>query len=77
MSQRFVERLLGCGTLTIESAGERGQSVLVDVPRVDRVQTTLYELVEAQHDKHTLGDGEMREILADMREGKPLRDTTG
>ena len=76
MSQRFLERLLGCGTLTIESAGERGQSVLRDVPRVDRVQTTLYELVEAQHDKHTLGDGEMREILADMRDGKPLRDST-
>lgn len=74
MSQRFVERLLGCGTLTIESAGERGQTVLRDVPRVDQVQTKLYELVEAHHDRHTLGDGEMREILADMREGKPLRD---
>ena len=74
MHQRFLERLLGCGTLTIESAGERGQSVLKDVPRVDRVQTTLYELVEAHHDKHSLGDGEMREILADMRDGKPLRD---
>ncbi|EEP73353.1 PH domain-containing protein [Micromonospora sp. KC207] len=74
MSQRFVERLLGCGTLTIESAGERGQSVLADVPHVGKVQTKLYELVEAHHDRHSLGDGEMREILADMREGKPLRD---
>ncbi|OKI58194.1 PH domain-containing protein [Micromonospora sp. CB01531] len=74
MHQRFVERLLGCGTLTIESAGERGQSVLADVPHVDKVQTKLYELVEAHHDKHSLGDGEMREILADMREGKSLRD---
>ncbi|ROT32571.1 PH domain-containing protein [Micromonospora sp. HM5-17] len=73
MNQRFIERLLGCGTLTIESAGERGQSVLVDVPRVEKIQTTLYELVEALHDKHTLGDDEMREILADMAEGKPLR----
>jgi len=76
MNQRFVERLLGCGTLTIESAGERGQSVLHDVPDVGRVQTTLYELVEAQHDKHSLGDGEMRDMLADMQDGKPLRDTT-
>ncbi|TDC29210.1 PH domain-containing protein [Micromonospora sp. 15K316] len=74
MSQKFIERLLGAGTLTIESAGERGQSVLVDVPQVGQVQTKLYELVEEQHDKHSLGDGEMREILADMREGKPLRD---
>lgn len=74
MSQRFIERILGCGTLTIESAGERGQTVLVDIPGVERVQTTLYELVEANHDKHSLGDSEMREILADMREGKPLRE---
>lgn len=73
MNQRFVERLLGCGTLTIESAGERGQSVLVDIPGVEKVQTTLYELVEAHHDKHSLGDDEMREILADMADGKPLR----
>ena len=48
MNQRFIERLLGCGTLTIESAGERGQSVLADMPGVGQVQTTLYELVEAQ-----------------------------
>lgn len=74
MNQRFVERILGCGTLTIESAGERGQSVLVDVPRVGQVQTKLYELIEANHDKHSLGDGEMREILTDMRDGKPLGD---
>jgi uncharacterized membrane protein YdbT with pleckstrin-like domain len=69
MSQRFVERMLGCGTLTIESAGERGQSVLTDIPRVEKVQTTLYELVEADRDHHSLGDGEMREIVQSMREG--------
>jgi len=74
MSQSFGERLLGCGTLTIESAGERGQSVLTDIPGVEQVQTTLYELVETHNDKHSLGDGEMREILADMRDGKPLRE---
>jgi uncharacterized membrane protein YdbT with pleckstrin-like domain len=74
MNQHFIERLLGCGTLTIESAGERGQSVLADIPQVATVQTKLYELVEANHDKHSLGDGEMREILADAREGKPLRE---
>jgi uncharacterized membrane protein YdbT with pleckstrin-like domain len=58
MTQRFSERLLGCGTLTIESAGERGQSVLADIPRVERVQTTLYELVEADRDAHTAGDAD-------------------
>ena len=73
MSQSFLERMLGCGTLTIESAGERGQSVLVDIPGVERIQTTLYELVEANHDKHSLGDNEMRDIMQDARDGKPLR----
>lgn len=76
MNQRFSERLFGCGTLTIESAGERGQSVLHDVPGVERVQTTLYELVEAHHDKHSLGDAEVRDILADVQDGKPLRESS-
>nr|WP_230416993.1 PH domain-containing protein [Micromonospora tarapacensis] len=65
MSQRFLGRIMGYGTLTIESAGERGQSVLPDVPKVDQVQTKLYELVEAFHDRHSLGDGELREIFAE------------
>jgi uncharacterized membrane protein YdbT with pleckstrin-like domain len=41
-----IERMLGCGTLTIESAGERGQVVLDDIPRVEKTQSMLYELVE-------------------------------
>jgi uncharacterized membrane protein YdbT with pleckstrin-like domain len=52
MTQRFGERLLGCGTLTIESVGELGRSVLTSVPRVQRVQTTLYELVDAYEDEY-------------------------
>jgi uncharacterized membrane protein YdbT with pleckstrin-like domain len=71
MSQHFVERLLGCGTLTIESAGERGQTVLTDIPHVERVQTTLYELAEADHDRNSLGEDEMREIMHDSRNARP------
>lgn len=59
----FFERMLGCGTLTIESAGERGQVVLTDIPHVERIQSELYELVEADHDSHTFGDDD-REALA-------------
>ena len=43
----FVERLLGCGTLIVESAGERGQVTLSDVPHVESVQRKLYDLVES------------------------------
>jgi uncharacterized membrane protein YdbT with pleckstrin-like domain len=41
-----IERLFGSGTLVVESAGERGQVVLGDVPHVESVQRTLYQLVE-------------------------------
>ena len=67
MDQSFVERLLGCGTLTIESAGERGQSVLTDVPHVERVQTLLYELVEEDRDRSQLDREELRDVLRDER----------
>jgi len=72
MNQRFAERLLGCGTLAIESAGERGLVVLADIPDVERVQTTLYELVEAQHDRHSVGDDELRDILGEQTDGRRL-----
>lgn len=45
-SRSPVERLFGSGTLTIESAGDRGQVVLVDVPQVEGVQRDIYRLVE-------------------------------
>jgi uncharacterized membrane protein YdbT with pleckstrin-like domain len=45
-SHNLLERILGCGTLVVESAGERGQVQLTAVPKVEQVQRTLYELVE-------------------------------
>ena len=45
-SHSLVERLLGCGTLTIESGGERGQLVLTDVPDVEDVQRELCRLLD-------------------------------
>jgi uncharacterized membrane protein YdbT with pleckstrin-like domain len=68
MNQHFVERLLGTGTLVIESAGERGQQVLHDIPQVEKVQTLLYELVQADHDSSSLDEGEMREIMREHRQ---------
>lgn len=44
----FVERLLGCGTLVIESAGERGQLTFSDVPHVEQVQREVYRLMEQE-----------------------------
>jgi uncharacterized membrane protein YdbT with pleckstrin-like domain len=45
-SHTFLERLLGCGTLVVESAGERGQVTLTEVPHVEQMQRELYDLVE-------------------------------
>jgi uncharacterized membrane protein YdbT with pleckstrin-like domain len=45
-SQTLGERLFGCGTLTIDSIGDRA-AVLRSVPHVQRVQTLLYELIDA------------------------------
>jgi uncharacterized membrane protein YdbT with pleckstrin-like domain len=45
-SHSVVERMFGSGTLVIESAGERGQIMLSDVPHVEATQRELYGLVE-------------------------------
>ena len=57
----LFERMLGCGTLTVESAGERGQLVLADIPRVEYVQSTLYQLVEDDDERRSAPNpGEVR-----------------
>ena len=47
----FFERLLGCGTLVVESAGERGQVTLTDIPRVEKTQRVVYDLVDKADDQ--------------------------
>jgi uncharacterized membrane protein YdbT with pleckstrin-like domain len=41
-----IDRLLGCGTLIVESAGEHGQLVFSAIPNVEQVQATLFQLVQ-------------------------------
>ncbi|HEY5988008.1 MAG TPA: PH domain-containing protein [Streptosporangiaceae bacterium] len=45
-SHGLIDRLLGCGKLVVESAGEHGQLVLTEIPHVQKVQATLFQLVE-------------------------------
>lgn len=54
----ILERLLRCGTLVVESAGERGQLVLRDVPRVEEVQRDIYRLAESDEQRRRYGDSE-------------------
>ena len=41
-----IDRLVGSGRLIVESAGEHGQLVLNEIPQVERVQATLFQLVQ-------------------------------
>jgi len=43
-----LDRLLRCGRLVVESAGEHGQIVLTEIPQVVQVQATLFRLVESE-----------------------------
>jgi uncharacterized membrane protein YdbT with pleckstrin-like domain len=47
----LLDRILGCGTLIVESAGEHGELVLTEIPHVERVQSTLFELVERERER--------------------------
>ena len=48
----LLDRLLGCGTLVVESAGEHGELTLTEIPHVERVSSLLFQLVEDER----LGD---------------------
>jgi uncharacterized membrane protein YdbT with pleckstrin-like domain len=58
MSQTLLDRVLGCGTLKVDSIGDQ-VAVLASVPGVQRVQTLLYQLIET--DRELRGDGDDEE----------------
>jgi uncharacterized membrane protein YdbT with pleckstrin-like domain len=75
-AHNWFERILRCGTLTVESAGERGQIVLKDIPHVEDVQRDLYELVvRDQRDRLLAPDAEHRpDSSEDDVRTRPLQD---
>jgi uncharacterized membrane protein YdbT with pleckstrin-like domain len=61
-SHGLIDRMLGCGRLVVESAGEHGQLVLTEIPHVEQVQATLFQLVEDEQERlareeHSRGPG--------------------
>jgi uncharacterized membrane protein YdbT with pleckstrin-like domain len=60
MSQSPLERLLRCGTLTVDSIGDQ-VAVLAAVPHVQQVQTMLYELIDADRELHPDGEDDEQE----------------
>lgn len=73
-SHGIIDRMLGCGDLIVESAGERGQLVLDDVPRVEQVQRTLYRLSDEARDP--LGDAGYRTARLPVDDPDGLDDGT-
>jgi uncharacterized membrane protein YdbT with pleckstrin-like domain len=49
--QGLLDRVLGCGRLIVESPGEHGQLILNEIPGVQRVQATMFQLVEDEQQR--------------------------
>ena len=58
----LFERMLRCGTLTLETAAEHRQVVLPEVPQVEMVQREVYKRVETEVRRQ---GGPWREQVAD------------
>jgi uncharacterized membrane protein YdbT with pleckstrin-like domain len=56
--QSLMDRILGSGSLSIESGGESGQEHLTDVPHADQIQQTLNRLIEQNSARRGGYDGE-------------------
>ncbi|GAA3444271.1 PH domain-containing protein [Planomonospora venezuelensis] len=44
--QTLMERILGCGTLVVESAGDQGRIVLRDIPDLQNVRAELFQALD-------------------------------
>lgn len=49
----ILDRILGSGTLVVESPGEHGQLRLTEIPQVEHLQSTLFQLVEEERVRAT------------------------
>lgn len=53
----LLDRLLGCGTLVISDASTHGQVALPDIPRIERVQKDLSDLLHDLHSQDRRDEG--------------------
>ena len=51
-TQTVFERIIGCGDLSIESAGAKSRETFADIPHPSRVQNEIYRQMEAAAAKH-------------------------
>ena len=53
----LIDRLLGCGTLVISDASTHGQVALPDIPRIEKVQRDLSDLLHEIHTEDARDEG--------------------
>ena len=53
----LIDRLLGCGTLVISDASTHGQVALPDIPRIEKVQRDLSDLLHEIHSEDARDEG--------------------
>jgi uncharacterized membrane protein YdbT with pleckstrin-like domain len=68
--QTLFDRIIGAGTLQVESAGETGQTVLKNIPHSDDIQQLINKLVNDLEAGPRYGYGEPPD---DPRHTRPLR----
>jgi uncharacterized membrane protein YdbT with pleckstrin-like domain len=49
----LLDRLVGSGTLVVEAPGEHGQERLSEIPRVEFLQSRLFQLIEEERQRVT------------------------
>ena len=56
-ASHLIDRLLGCGTLVISDASTHGQVALPDIPRIEKVQRDLSDLLHELHTEDARDEG--------------------
>ena len=72
--QSMVARMLNNGVVTIESAGETGDSIFENIPDPERVRTMIFGQMEADEQSDSHRDAS---AIVDALEGSSLRGQTG
>ena len=65
-----LDRILGSGTLVVESAGEHGELLLKEIPHVEKVSSTLFQLVEEERQRDSRPVGADLDDDSDSKGGR-------
>lgn len=73
-SQKVIERLLGYGDVLVESAGQTGQSRLMDIPDPEAFQSEIYRARELRTLHFKGGGVRTRDVVAQLESLADLRE---